>query len=542
MEDQLYVLLKKLVLKNNIQLDQEELKLQLESHPSYPSLHSLTGVLSHFGIPNIAIRLQVNKETLSQLPSCFLATIKSENDESIVLVEKKNNQLKVTGYDNKKISYTNEQFISSWNGIILAIEKDENIIETRKSPIGNVLKWVFYGFGIALIAYCFYIIPEIFAKTHFILSIIGVIISIIIVKHEFGLQSKSANSICNLSEHTSCDAVLQSNGAKLLGLFKLSDVCLVIFSSYAGYWLTSLFTNTNNYVTISLLAMASIPMIGYSLFYQYKVVKKWCPLCLGIISVLLFQFTALAFNYNFIVPHSFNIISVIQFASVVLLISAIWSITKPFIQKIIDLKEIEINHYKFKRNFSLFNALLNEGKSLLNTKSIDGELIFGNEHAAVEMVLVTNPFCSHCKKAHSDIENLLSIYGDKIKLTIRFNFSTYEKDDPLYRITSELFHIYKTKGKDACLAILNELYQKDIDLKSWANNRDVHFSDATKNTLSKQNKWCASNNINFTPAFYVNKKPFPKEYSRQDLAYFIDDLTKSSSSIHTVSNKELIAS
>ena len=54
MDAQLYQLLQLLIVKNNIQLHKEELKLQLLSHPSYPSLHSVTGVLEHFGVPNVA--------------------------------------------------------------------------------------------------------------------------------------------------------------------------------------------------------------------------------------------------------------------------------------------------------------------------------------------------------------------------------------------------------------------------------------------------------------------------------------------------------
>ena len=137
MKEELHLLLKKLVLKNNIQLNQEELKLQLVSHPSYPSLHSLTGVLSHFGIPNMAIRLEANSKILSQLPSCFIAVINLNDAENIVLVEKKNNRIKITLNDNKNVVYSPEEFLSKWNGIILAIEKDEKINEIKISLYHN---------------------------------------------------------------------------------------------------------------------------------------------------------------------------------------------------------------------------------------------------------------------------------------------------------------------------------------------------------------------------------------------------------------------
>ena len=43
-----------LLRKNGIQFDKDEFLFQIQSHPSYPSLHSITGVLEHFNIDNIA--------------------------------------------------------------------------------------------------------------------------------------------------------------------------------------------------------------------------------------------------------------------------------------------------------------------------------------------------------------------------------------------------------------------------------------------------------------------------------------------------------
>ena len=73
MKDNLSFLIQKLLKKSSIVLNFDELSFQIQSHPSYPSLHAVTGVLSHFNIENVAVQVPVNKETLSQLPECFLA-------------------------------------------------------------------------------------------------------------------------------------------------------------------------------------------------------------------------------------------------------------------------------------------------------------------------------------------------------------------------------------------------------------------------------------------------------------------------------------
>ena len=89
MKGQLHKLLDYLLLKNKIHLNQAELKLQLLSHPSYPSLHAFTGVLDHFGVPNLALRLPVNAETLRALPPSWIAQISDGTDTALVLTERR---------------------------------------------------------------------------------------------------------------------------------------------------------------------------------------------------------------------------------------------------------------------------------------------------------------------------------------------------------------------------------------------------------------------------------------------------------------------
>ena len=84
-------LLLTLLKTNKIKVDKDELEFQLLSHPAYPSMHSLSGVLSHFNIDNIAVNVPINEETLDLMPPSFLAQVKSKNGEKLVVVESKDN-------------------------------------------------------------------------------------------------------------------------------------------------------------------------------------------------------------------------------------------------------------------------------------------------------------------------------------------------------------------------------------------------------------------------------------------------------------------
>jgi len=92
-----------------------------------------------------------------------------------------------------------------------------------------------------------------------------------------------------------------------------------------------------------------------------------------------------------------------------------------------SLEKLEIEHYKFKRNFSLFNMLYDENDSLESFQLIDDEIILGNRNTTIELVIETSPFCYYCKKVHRDIEKLLIQARKKLRIVIRFDVNIEAK-------------------------------------------------------------------------------------------------------------------
>ena len=415
-------------------------------------------------------------------------------------------------------------FLEQWNGIIVAIEKDESVKETISNPVIKLAKWVMALFAILLTGYLLLSSGNTFTISHFLLSIVGLVVSLFILKHELGLQSSAANSFCNLSKKTSCDAVLNSKGATLLGLFKLSDVSVTAFSCCCLFWFLSFVSNSINTSIMSIVTLLAFPFVIYSVYYQYNVVKKWCPLCLAIASVLLLQIGVLFFTGFTIESIVIDTKSVVLFSLAIILSISFWSVFKPLLKKKESLEKVEIEHYKFKRNFSLFNVLSNQGDTLKAFTPISGEIKLGNPDASTQLVIVTSPLCFFCKDAHNDIEHLLKRIGDKINVVIRFNVTNYTEDNMLYKITSKLIETYNIRGEKQTLKLLDEVYSDAINLEKWLKNQDYKISNLYNSILKQQSEWCTDNAINFTPALYLNGRLFPKEYDRKDLVFFIDDL------------------
>ena len=111
---------------------------------------------------------------------------------------------------------------------------------------------------------------------YLVLSVVGIITSIAIVKQELGLKTIIGDAFCSgTDDKKDCDAVLTSKGAEIFKGYKLSDFSILFFT---GLTLLTFFQSSNPVIsyTISLIA---IPVTLYSLYYQYAVVKKWCLLC-----------------------------------------------------------------------------------------------------------------------------------------------------------------------------------------------------------------------------------------------------------------------
>jgi thiol-disulfide isomerase/thioredoxin len=275
-----------------------------------------------------------------------------------------------------------------------------------------------------------------------------------------------------------------------------------------------------------IISVIAFPITLYSIYYQAIVIKKWCFLCMTVVAILWSQIVFAVLNINLVLDFSFSTQSVLLTALSFISVFTIWNVLLPKLKTLRELKGIKIKYYKFKRNFNLFNTLLEQSK-YINTKIENtNEIVFGNSTAKLQITIVTNPFCGHCKAVQTLVEAILKKYADKVKIYIRFNADVNNVENSLVKITSRLIELYNTNGEETCINAMHNIYNGQ-DSKSWikefgtCSNKPLYFE-----TLKKENKWCIDNTINFTPAILINGKSYPKEYDRSDLIYFIEDLVE----------------
>lgn len=522
----MFFLLNQFSNKNNIQLDREEVKIQLLSHPYYPSINSITDLFNHFNIDNLALKVDNNLEAYSQIPDTFLAQINEDKGSQLVVVSKKTDGVELIYDEHKSKNISVDEFFELWTGILVVIEKQEKKDSDNLNKAGKIKKLVYFSTFVVLSSFFILAKPSLFQIIYFALSCVGVYISYLIVIHELGLHSKILDKFCSgENKSTSCNAVLSSKGATIFGLFKLSDVGFVYFTALALVSLIISSINLQSTSVIFLISTLAIPFTFYSLYYQWKVVKNWCPLCLSIASILWLQFGALFLNDAFWKNMYIIDFSYVFFIASLLTTTSLWILIQPLLKKEQQFEKLEIEHVKFKRNFKLFNAALDLNPILDTAIPAANELIFGNKNPDVllNIIVITNPMCGYCKESHRVIEKILKNENTNIQIIIRFNVSPDDEEARGTKIAAKILELYHATNEKNCLYALSDIYG-EMDADTWLKKWGETIPKKYLATLKYEKEWCNDNKINFTPALLLNGQQYPKEYGKMDLLYFIDEL------------------
>jgi uncharacterized membrane protein len=357
-----------------------------------------------------------------------------------------------------------------------------------------------------------------------VLLSIGVYLSVEALSHEFGIKTKFSETVCNFSVNTDCDAMIEGEKSKLLEIINFSDSSFVFF---IGQLLALLFLTisiqTDSFYTITtILLLVSLPVTIASIYQQWFVIKKWCPICLAIIAVIYLElFNLLYFNgFNL----STSMIAVIYYFLAFTICFLLTFSVKKIIKTNFELYSKITENNRFKRDYSLFKmALLNSDK-IKNNTVLSRKITLGNPEAKLNIIVISSPFCGHCKETHQIIEDLLALYHDKIAIEIRFNYNAAFSDEKSKLVHQYLLHLYFEKGETVFSTALQDWFEnKNFEALKRIANMDLDNTSLLE-LLEEQFLWNQSNGLTFTPAIIVNDYHFPKQYNRNDLIHFINDL------------------
>jgi thiol-disulfide isomerase/thioredoxin len=491
------------------------LKHQLLSHPDYPSLLSITDSLNELGIENTAVHIE--KEQLHDVPIPFLAHLNDDGGEFCVVRNKKQPDQEVPGFFNR------------WSGVVVAAEKPENWhhklnAEWRNKDSKKTKTLLLTLSILTVLIFLSSIISFDWMRAALLLIAAGgVFVSWMIVSKDLGIENKIADQVCG--KDADCNSVIHSNIAKLPFDIGWSDAGIIYFPFLLLALLIASFNNslTSIYLLLVLLAGASIPLSIVSIYYQWKVIKKWCRLCLVTVALLWLQIIVLLPETINLLKYGFGkmtLIDVVQVSFILFLTTAVWLWVKPMIKENKKQEGENFEAKRFKRNPDIFNALLEKQKKL-NIKPEGLGITIGNPTAENTIVKVCNPYCGPCAEAHPIIDDLLE-RNDNVKVQIIFTAKDDEKDIKAKPV-KHFMALYEKNNKLLIKKALDDWYlanEKDYEAFSGKYKLNGEL-EMQREKLKAMRIWCDEQKINFTPTFFINDYQLPRQYNVKDLKYFL---------------------
>jgi hypothetical protein len=235
---------------------------KLVSHPNYPSLLSITDTLDTMGIENAA--LQVDKESLTELPTPFLAAMNIEGTDFILVK------------DAAKLITKQQNFLEQWPGIVIVAEKPEFLDDpTNQTAWIKEKRTVFItrvagGILIALVLAALSVGFNWWNVSLMVTTLVGGIIAALIVQHEMGINNHLVDKLCSSFKNSDCEAVLQSKPSTLFSWLNMADMAIIWFASLFFIFITSLFTSAvvGMLPVLAVCSGISVPLTAFSLYYQ----------------------------------------------------------------------------------------------------------------------------------------------------------------------------------------------------------------------------------------------------------------------------------
>lgn len=509
----------------------------LKEHPDYPSLLAISDCFSYFNVQNEAYNIDL--QNLSQLDTAFIVQIQGDKSQQNFFSLAKNEDSNHIAFLNpethkweKRKKEAFEKYYSGYALLIITtgerIKEDNYEIKKKNEKRETIYKWLGIGTFLLLASLMAINIFEsenqltaIYILLFQLITIAGVGIGSILLLYEVDQFDPTFNQICTKGKKANCSAVLSSKGASLFGV-SWSRIGTIFFLSQFFSILLAYNQPIRAVILsyISYFSLAGISYTIYSLFYQWRIVKRWCMLCLSVQVIIILQNLLIA-NTNWLTIHSPYFLK--GFPAVVLVLSFLLStfivnITLLYFKKLKENQNMRISLQRVRLNPEIFYTLLSKGKKINNTTSSLG-ISLGSPNANFKIVKVCNPFCAPCSHGHKFIEELLNCDKD-IQVQIIFTATGNENDESTI-VVKHLLAIAEKKDEELTREALNDWYSAPKKDYKIFKEKYKHYDGANQNLkVEAMSSWCKNTKISFTPTYFINGSQLPEGYSIDEIKFF----------------------
>jgi len=261
---------------------------------------------------------------------------------------------------------------------------------------------------------------------------------------------------------------------------------------------------------MAILAALSVPYPIFSIYYQGFVLKKWCPLCLGVQVILIAEFILLLPQLSQL---TFSFDTVTRLVLSLLVITIVYTL---FILFRKEQMSGEVHYYKylgFKKNPEILKMLL-INQPHFEIRLLESSLIFGNRDATIMISAFLSLHCSHCARAFEKIRDMLNENED-----ILINLLLVTSDN---KMLATLYNNNRQCKEAESIKLLEQWFNADPYSRTKITEGLCipEDSDLSREVNEESTRLFKEYNVLGTPTFFINGYKLPGQYEIDDLRYF----------------------
>ncbi|MBX2887899.1 MAG: hypothetical protein KF829_04535 [Ferruginibacter sp.] len=348
----------------------------LQNHPDWPSLLCISDSLNKWNVPNGAGKIDVGK--IDELPTPFIAHTINREYPLVIVTNVSAAEIKgISKGHNKETTVKRDEFLKNWDGVYLFAEPHS---ESGEKDYATNKKKEFINFLVpsAVVALIFIIATYALYKNltninpnqkgfasniffQYFISLAGVFVTSLLLWYEIDKNNPLLQKVCTGIAKGNCNAILTGKHAKIFNWLSWSEVGFFYFSG-SLMLMFGISRLPDSMFVLGWLNVLALPYIVFSIYYQWKVAKQWCMLCLAVQALLILGgINVVTANLLFSLPQFY----LIHFANYLMFFALpilMWFVVKPYIIRLQEAKNIKRAYLRAKFNTDIFESLLKKNK------------------------------------------------------------------------------------------------------------------------------------------------------------------------------------
>jgi uncharacterized membrane protein len=486
-------------------------------------------LLEHYGLQTVVLRIGEGK--FREVPLPFVTQIsRSEGVELFFTIVEGTVGSGVRCLDPLTGRWTvipETDFKNRWSGVVLISFRKEGVppgepeysVKRKKEVRNKAARFLFFsGIPVLFILAIVDVTGRLPANAvgmplvYVALAFAGAMMSSVLTWQEMAGGTRIFEAFCR-GGNTDCNAVLQSAGAKIFGC-RWSVLGFVYFWAIAIGLVANGIREPTALYFISWLSFAALPFTVYSVLYQWRVVRRWCRLCLAVQAVLFLQgVIVFADAWWRAEPGDHWPLVVLRLVLGGLIPLGYAIFVLPLASQMRNGVEAFKRLGRIKRDPLIFRTLM-AGQEMSNAGTEGLGLVLGNRNAAHTLIKVCNPYCKHCAVSHAVIRELLRKLPD---IKVQIIFTGMHELSPVRHFLS----LAETGDELLLEAALDSWYSGSKEYKQLARrypaNKEMLGCQDAK--IEAMRDWCKKMKIEYTPTYLLDGKRLPGLYGISDLEW-----------------------